>query len=137
MIEKHTNAVSLVGGGSEGDIIALYFGPNLPSFKNQLMRQKQALRAYWRGLGAIEHKAMRIWNSVAAGKMNEATERRRREALADELLDLLACGSVHLMFCYPDDMPLDGSCQLAYTNPQKKKKPRKSGAKSQSNRRTK
>ncbi len=129
MIEKHTNAVRLVGEGSEGDIIALYFGPGVPSFTKQLIRQGQALRAYWRGLGAVEHKAMRIWNSVAAGKMDGMTERRRREALADELLELLACGSVHLIFAYPDDMSLDGSWQLAYTNPKKKKKPRKSGAK--------
>jgi hypothetical protein len=125
MIEKHSVALRL---DSDGDSINLVVGPGMRTFATQLKAQGQVIRAFWRGLVAIESKCIRVWNAVAAGRMNEAKERRRREAIADELMDLFACSYVHLYFAYPDDMPLDGTCQLVW-NESKKKKPRKSGAK--------
>jgi hypothetical protein len=132
MIEKWSHAIRL---DSDGDSVTLSVGPGTRKFATQLRAQGQVLRSYWHGLVAVESKCIRVWNAVAAGRMNEEKERRRREDLANELLDLFACSYVHLVFAYPDDMPLDGTCSLVWYE-KKKKKPRKAGAKRNNKRRT-
>lgn len=130
-MNKVSTTYYLLKDGEEpkGEQFTLIVGNGMNGFRDQIALQGDWLRHRFPGVDAIERKALRVWNAVAAGHLKEPKESQRIDALSAELRDLLACSAVTLVFEYPDEMPLDGRYQLVKRTTEKKKKQRKSNNK--------
>lgn len=77
------------------------------------------------GVGRLEHKALRLWNSEANNRIVGEKAARRRGDIVTEAAELLAVEAVELHFWFPDDLRTDEPFELKFASNTKQRKSRK------------